>query len=499
MTKFSKKLVSKCIYILILKSTEVDLLDMFMSAGGWDLTFGWLSDGIQAKNWPLVVELVELLLICPVDIERLKGNNCPKIIKLLSKDITATEHVRKLAGEVVEQWLAIVKGVCEATASQAAPSVSKSLNQDMTADPGEVENGVEEIQEEDTDTQLPVYKITIRDGKQVLAEVISSDRTTPSVKQGTAEVVIQACDSNPPAAPGEVAPAPRTIGTNSSSPTESEDEVKPVLLGRRRLANKKELARKRAVKRPSNDPDFVVGKSATPAKKKTAADKRAKLETRKEETKKEDGKKDKSKSSLSLKDRAKIAKDDQQASLDKSTLSKLIIPSIGNLGKIPKKSSSSSSAKEEEEKKPERKPVEPPKPVPKDPKKYNISVETRKGQPDRPKTVKTYNSKFRSTGLEEAPPPPKSVKKTEKRSADEDEARPPAKRSSPPKETSPPATPANAAPPNDKKPKDDEKKNEKLTTPPKSKSKLFDFANFYFCLLVTGFIRVIIVCHKYFR
>jgi protein phosphatase 1 regulatory subunit 10 len=62
-----------------------------MSAGGWDLTFGWLSDGIQAKNWPLVTELVELLLICPVDIERLKGNNCPKVIKLLSKDMTSTE------------------------------------------------------------------------------------------------------------------------------------------------------------------------------------------------------------------------------------------------------------------------------------------------------------------------------------------------------------------------------------------------------------------------
>ncbi|KAK9510483.1 hypothetical protein O3M35_005262 [Rhynocoris fuscipes] len=91
MTKFSKKLVSKCIYILILKTTEADLLDMFMSAGGWDLTFNWLSDGINSRNWPLVVELVELLLLCPVDIERLKGNNCPKLIKQLSKEVHATE------------------------------------------------------------------------------------------------------------------------------------------------------------------------------------------------------------------------------------------------------------------------------------------------------------------------------------------------------------------------------------------------------------------------
>lgn len=63
----------------------------FMSAGGWDLTFNWLSDGIQCRNWPLVAELVELLLLCPVDIERLKGNNCPKLIKVLSKDPSATD------------------------------------------------------------------------------------------------------------------------------------------------------------------------------------------------------------------------------------------------------------------------------------------------------------------------------------------------------------------------------------------------------------------------
>lgn len=62
-----------------------------MSAGGWDLTFNWLSDGIEMRNWPLVAEMVELLLVCPVDIERLKGNNCPKLIKLLSKDQNATD------------------------------------------------------------------------------------------------------------------------------------------------------------------------------------------------------------------------------------------------------------------------------------------------------------------------------------------------------------------------------------------------------------------------
>lgn len=64
----------------------------FMTAGGWDLIFNWLSDGITMRNWSLVVELVELLLLCPVDIERLKGNNCPKLIKMLSKEQNATDR-----------------------------------------------------------------------------------------------------------------------------------------------------------------------------------------------------------------------------------------------------------------------------------------------------------------------------------------------------------------------------------------------------------------------
>lgn len=86
MMKFSKKLVSKCVYILILKNTDLELLGMFMSAGGWTLIFTWLSDGICGKNWALVSELLELLLICPVDVERLKSNSIPRLVKGLSKD-----------------------------------------------------------------------------------------------------------------------------------------------------------------------------------------------------------------------------------------------------------------------------------------------------------------------------------------------------------------------------------------------------------------------------
>lgn len=86
MTKFSKKLVSKCIYIQILKCTETELLGLFMGSGGWSLVHTWLTESVVAKNSPLIKELLELLLLCPVDIERLKTNNCPKLVKELSRD-----------------------------------------------------------------------------------------------------------------------------------------------------------------------------------------------------------------------------------------------------------------------------------------------------------------------------------------------------------------------------------------------------------------------------
>lgn len=57
-----------------------------MASGGWVLTHLWLTDGIVAKNWPLVQEILELLLLSPTDIDRLKTNNFPKLVKELSRD-----------------------------------------------------------------------------------------------------------------------------------------------------------------------------------------------------------------------------------------------------------------------------------------------------------------------------------------------------------------------------------------------------------------------------
>ena len=60
MQRFSKKLVSKLIYIQILKSTEVALLDAFLGEQGWELLNSWFSDAIRNQNWSLCLEMIKL-------------------------------------------------------------------------------------------------------------------------------------------------------------------------------------------------------------------------------------------------------------------------------------------------------------------------------------------------------------------------------------------------------------------------------------------------------
>lgn len=104
-----------------------------------------------------------------------------------------------------------------------------------------------------------------------------------------------------------------------------------------------------------------------------------------------------SSSSSSSKDK-KSESTKTQAEKDKDTLAKIQPKSLEKVGKIPKKTSSDVSTDSA------KKATETAAIVPK---KKSISIEVRKDAENRPKTVKTYNSQFRSHGLaEEAPPPP---------------------------------------------------------------------------------------------
>lgn len=399
---------------------------------------------------------------------------------------------------MVDQWLAIVKGACEATSQQAAAAAAAAQQEtDSPREPGPSKADVK------TDDPLPVYKITIRDGKQVLAEVIS-DKTGSRVD---APVVEEGEDSSPREDEGSREPEdvsvteeagvtvatsrrpvrnrrPRILEDLSESETESsDDEIKPVK-SRKRIQTAKTSPKGQSKRKKTDDKKPVKDeKSKKPTIVRTRAPESNKSETKKTE------------SSKSSKQEAakpiKATKDMHDK--DRATLAKLVTPSISSMGRIPKKSKESSEKKEDttedskretkkEEKKAEKKPVEAPKPVPKDPKKYNYSTEIRKHDTERPKTVvKTFNSKFRSTGLEETPPPPK--KKPESIKAQEDVKKSP-KRTSPSKDS---VVPEKKARTHEEKTKDKskDKDEEKKITSPKPKSKHSTY--FIYCSFVTYF------------
>lgn len=57
-----------------------------MQHGGWALVFSWLQKAIDNQNQFFIQEILDLLVICPVDVTRLKSNNIPKLVKTLSKN-----------------------------------------------------------------------------------------------------------------------------------------------------------------------------------------------------------------------------------------------------------------------------------------------------------------------------------------------------------------------------------------------------------------------------
>jgi len=63
--KFSKKLVSKVIYINILQSSSKPLLRAFLAESGWSLLCSWVGTAVTNINLPLCTKLLQLLVVCP--------------------------------------------------------------------------------------------------------------------------------------------------------------------------------------------------------------------------------------------------------------------------------------------------------------------------------------------------------------------------------------------------------------------------------------------------
>ena len=125
--KDMNKLESRCTYLNAILCTEPrpDILHQFVQLGGWKIMNEWLAQtfdfidqlGNNDKNTKivksdfsiLIEDVLKALKILPVDLEILKQNATPRLVKDLSKDTSLSEEVQSLAGQVVQKWTDVIK------------------------------------------------------------------------------------------------------------------------------------------------------------------------------------------------------------------------------------------------------------------------------------------------------------------------------------------------------------------------------------------------------
>ncbi|GFT82755.1 hypothetical protein NPIL_57941 [Nephila pilipes] len=135
MKKFSKKLVSRCVYCNVLIATEPDILSEYLDKGGWDTINTWLDYAKSTTSPSFLIEMLKLCKILPMTLNRLKENNTAKLIKSLTKH--ENNDVKSLSSELVTKWMTIIKG------KKSDPPAGEKKKKKTKQKP-ETENKVEE-------------------------------------------------------------------------------------------------------------------------------------------------------------------------------------------------------------------------------------------------------------------------------------------------------------------------------------------------------------------
>lgn len=237
------------------------------------------------------------------------------------------------------------------------------------------------------------YKLAVRDGKHILCKVPASEANVTVVENAIIEDITPAAEE-------------QTNEKDPSGKEEKETENKEVVSEKRKEKSNHDRHKSRSSKSSSSsrskDKDRRSGSSSSSSRDKSRDKSRSSSKSKDSRSSSKDkSRSDKHRSNGSVKSSSSRDKDkkeskEKQAEKDKDTLTKIQPQTLQKLGRIPKKSADEKEEKKEETKKP------------------SFSIEVRKSSEEKPKTVKVYNAKMRSTGLlEEAkPPPPRPVKKT---------------------------------------------------------------------------------------
>lgn len=349
--------------------------------------------------------------------------------------------IHELASQLVQLWLKIVKDQTQQDANQAetrvvtlVPPEAEHVTVVQLSKP--IETTTKIIQVND-DNQTDCYKLAVRDGKHILCKVSPSEANVTLVTNAVIEEV-KAEDLK-----DELDEIKKDDKSKENKDRSNKDRDRKKSSSS--SSNNKSSSRDRE-KSGSSSKSRDKDKSSSSSSSSRSKDRRDRDKHRSNGSLKSSSS---SKSSSSNNSRDKKESKEKQAEKDKDTLAKIQPQSLNKLGRIPKKSSDERS-KEEEKRRQD--------------KKASMGIETKNPNEPRPKTVKVYNSKMRSTGLlEEAkPPPPRPVKKATPTTLPANIS---LKRSSPVRELIPPP---------EKKPKIDlpERPGSIKLIPPKPKRKL---------------------------
>lgn len=238
-----------------------------------------------------------------------------------------------------------------------------------------------------------VYKLSVRDGKQV----ISRFPQTPDGAKGEVAIDKKIADEE-----GD------EVNDNEEKKREKSSHDKSKHKSSKSSSKSSSKDKYRDKEKSSSSSKDKKGSSSSSSKNSSSSS------SSKDKDRKDRKDKDKQRSNGSLKssssssssskskekDKEKKESKEKQAEKDKDTLSKVLPQNAQKLARIPKKQLDEKS-KENTEKTKDIK------------KDKNFSIEPRKPGEERPRTVKVFNAKMRSTGLEEEvkPPPPRTGKK----------------------------------------------------------------------------------------
>lgn len=338
---------------------------------------------------------------------------------LFSKQNVGTIHyffafaeIQRLSKTLVEDWLRLIKGnvgtdqqsaqaqEMPQTAQEVANAVPQRGKLTDSSTVSVVDNSNSEVanEAESQENGGSVYKLTVRDGKQVISRFPQNADEVDNVEAGAEEKageeekeVIKETEEKKKEKSSSDRSKHKSSRSSSSSSKSSSNSSK---------SSSKDKHRDKEMSSSSSRKSSSSRSSSKDKDRKDRKDRDKDKHRSNGALKSSSSSKSKDKEKEKDKDKDKKESKEKQAEKDKDTLSKVLPQTPQKLARIPKKPSDEKS-KETTDK---------PKEVKKD---KNFSIEPRKPGEERPRTVKVFNAKMRSTGLEEEvkPPPPRTGKK----------------------------------------------------------------------------------------